>query len=67
MIYLTKASPLKDEDWVKEHVNEALELLVHNPEFHRLRFDESTCEFDPFKKRVLDGLAKGLSMASIDH
>lgn len=32
-----------------------------------MRFDESYCDFDPFKKRVLEGLSKGLSLANIEH
>jgi hypothetical protein len=34
---------------------------------HHGRYEESFCDFDPFKKRVLLGLTRGLTMASIDH
>lgn len=34
---------------------------------HNIRYEESSADFDPFKKRVLEGLTKGLTMASIDH
>ena len=55
MTYMTQVSPLKGEMWVQNTVNENLSLLAKNPEFHRARFQESRCDFDPFKKRVLEG------------
>jgi hypothetical protein len=66
-LYLTRVSPVKNEKWEQEHTNEALNLLTLHPSMHQARFDESLANFDPFKKRVLEGVAKGLSMASIDH
>ena len=66
-LYLTKASPCKDEPWVKENVSNELDILAQNSEFHRHRYEENHANFDPFKKRVLTGLARGLTMASIDH
>lgn len=41
-------------------------MFLH-PEMHNIRYEESSADFDPFKKRVLEGLTKGLTMASIDH
>jgi len=32
-----------------------------------IRYEESGSHFDPFKKRVVQGLSKGLTEASIDH
>ena len=32
-----------------------------------MRYEEYEANFDPFKKRVLEGVTKGLTMASIDH
>ena len=66
-LYLKEVSPAKDEPWVKSHRNEALELLTRNPEAHSRRYEESESNFDPFKKRVLLGVARGLTMASIEH
>lgn len=66
-LYLTKASPCKDESWIKENINQELDILAQNAEFHQLRYEENSANFDPFKKRVLTGLARGLTMASIDH
>ena len=66
-LYLTKASPCKEEPWVKDNINESLDILARNSDFHRLRYEEHGAYFDPFKKRVLTGLARGLTMASIDH
>jgi len=34
---------------------------------HNARFEEAHSNHDPFKKRVLLGVAQGLTMASIDH
>jgi hypothetical protein len=48
-------------------VNEELDILARNAHFHTQRYVESEANFDPFKKRVLTGLARGLTMASIDH
>ena len=67
MIYLNRVSSLKDKTWVKEGLNEQLELLVKNPTLHQMRYEEHEANFDPFKKRVLEGITKGLTMASIDH
>jgi len=61
---MTRISPLKNEKW---HINEALNLLTKDPNMHEMRYDESNANFDPFKKRVLAGVTKGLTMASIDH
>lgn len=41
--------------------------MAKNPRLHEDRYAEKTAKFDPFKKRVLLGLARGLTMASIDH
>lgn len=67
MIYLTRVSNLKDADWLKESTNEYLELIARNPDLHNTRYEESFADFDPFKKRVLEGVTQGLTMASIDH
>jgi len=32
-----------------------------------VRFEEHLTRFDPFKKRVVEALAKGLTNASIEH
>ena len=66
-LYLTEVSPIKDEPWVKQNLNPALQLLAKNPHLHEDRYSEQTAKFDPFKKRVLLGVARGLTMASIDH
>jgi len=66
-LYLTRVSPAKDQGWVKHHRNEALDLLARNPSTQQVRYEESCANFDPFKKRVLQGVARGLTMASIDH
>ena len=34
---------------------------------HEQRYMESTGNFDPFKKRVLTGISKGLTQASVDN
>jgi hypothetical protein len=47
--------------------NEALSLLVEHPALHEQRYEESGANYDPFKKRVVLGVARGLTMASIDH
>lgn len=41
--------------------------MAKNPQLHEERYAEHSAKFDPFKKRVLLGLARGLTMASIDH
>jgi len=66
-LYLTEVSPVKDQMWVKGNINKALQLLAKNPEAHALRYEEHGANLDPFKKRVLLGVARGLTMASIDH
>lgn len=67
MIYLTRVSQVKDESWLRDSLNETLDLIVKNPSFHRSRYDEARANYDPFHKRVLEGLCQGLSMASINH
>lgn len=47
--------------------NESLSLLVQHPALHEQRYEESGANYDPFKKRVVLGVARGLTMASIDH
>lgn len=32
-----------------------------------MRYKESECNYDPFKSKVLEGITRGLTMASIDH
>jgi hypothetical protein len=66
-LYLTKISPAKDASWVKDNINESLDLLANNANMHSARYAEHQANFDPFKKRVLIGMARGLTMASIDH
>jgi hypothetical protein len=41
--------------------------MLENPEFSKSRYEESQANYDPFKKRVIEGMTKGLTMASIDH
>jgi len=67
MVYLTRVSSLKNEKWLQDGQNEMLALLAGNPQMHHQRYDESAADFDPFKKRVLEGVTRGLAMASIDH
>jgi len=67
LTYITKVSPIKDEKWVKEGRNEALDLLIENQEIARLRYKESMCNYDPFKNKVVEGITRGLTMASIEH
>jgi len=66
LIYLARVREPKDE-FVDEATNHALELLLRNPDAHQLRYEENGAQFDPFKKRVVEGVTRGLSMASIDH
>jgi hypothetical protein len=66
-LYLTEISDSKNEPWVKDNINETLSLLAKNPKFHEARYVESTGNFDPFKKRVLTGISKGLTMASVEN
>ena len=66
-LYITKVSKHRNDPWVKKELNEALDQLVQHPKMHHGRYEESFCDFDPFKKRVLLGLTRGLTMASIDH
>ena len=47
--------------------NEALSLLIKHPVLSEQRYEESGANYDPFKKRVVLGVARGLTMASIDH
>jgi len=67
LLYLTQVSPVSKEKWIKEGMSHSLDLLVKNPEVHHRRYDESSADFDPFKKRVLEGVVQGLTMASVDH
>ena len=48
--------------------NKQLEMSVNNGDLElSIRYEESGSHFDPFKKRVVQGLSKGLTEASIDH
>lgn len=67
MIYLTQVSQIKNQHWLQNSLNESLDLIVKNPEYHRSRFDEAKANYDPYHKRVLEGVCQGLSMASINH
>ena len=66
LLYITKVSPLKSEPWVQD-VNDKLKMVMDSWKTHSLRYDETKANFDPFKKRVLIAVGKGLSMAGIDH
>jgi hypothetical protein len=66
-LYLTKVSKFRNESWVQAGRNDALEHLCLQPDLHAHRFEESTADFDPFKRKVLEALTRGLTMASIDH
>lgn len=66
-MYLTEISAAKNNSWVKDNINECLNLLAKNPKMHEQRYMESTGNFDPFKKRVLTGISKGLTQASVDN
>jgi hypothetical protein len=39
--------------------------MVENPEFHAIRYEESDCNYDPFKKRVLGAISIGLNAANL--
>lgn len=65
-LYLTRVSKVKDKNWVLEH-NESLKHITDHAEAAETIYEESQCNFDPFKRRVLQGVTRGLSMASIDH
>lgn len=66
LTYVTRVSLVRNQDWVQDNLNEFLRLIVENPEYHRTRYDEYHANFDPYHKRVLEGVCKGLTMASID-
>lgn len=68
MVFFHEVSPLNSAPWVQDNTNEKLDILRKNPDIHRMRYDESSAEsFDPFKKRVLEGVTRGLTSASIEH
>jgi hypothetical protein len=41
--------------------------MISHSSLHEQRYEESGANYDPFKKRVVLGVARGLTMASIDH
>ena len=66
-IYLTRVSPARNEHWITQGKNEALHVLINDPENHHARYEESRVTYDPIRKKILGGLAKGLTMASIEN
>ena len=58
---------MKNEDWVKNDQDGNLEFLARSPQLHEERYEESGANFDPFKKRVLLAVGRGLSTAGIDY
>lgn len=66
MVYFTKVSDLKTEKWVAES-NSSLVDIAKFPDLYEYRYEEHLSKFDPFKKRVLEGLTNGMSMANVSY
>mmetsp|Transcript_31265 Transcript_31265/g.47846 ORF Transcript_31265/g.47846 Transcript_31265/m.47846 type:complete len:364 (+) Transcript_31265:1222-2313(+) len=67
MLYLSQVSPIKNKKWIKNAMNKNLDFMAKDHLYHHERFPESAAKFDPFKKRVIQGVARGLSLANIDN
>jgi len=57
LIYLNRVSPAKNQAWTSANMNSALKLILKHPDMHEQRYTESLCNYDPFKKRVLQGMS----------